>query len=189
MTKENKHGTQHPTNTEWKTDVTRVGWCARRARKNKQERFTALLHHVNVELLRDSYYGLKRKAAPGVDGLTWKEYETGLEDRLQDLHGRVHRGAYRALPSKRSYVPKANAKLRPLGIAALDALYVGIRGKKVNWILDLDLKGFLGPGMSSSTSLSPAFQAGYCIEGFVSALLELRLLALFNVGLGSTSNP
>lgn len=151
-----------------------------RARKNKQERFTALLHQVTVGLLRDSFYGLKRKAAPGVDGKTWKEYETGLEDRLKDLHGRVHRGAYRALPSRRVYIPKANGKQRPLGIAALedkivqsavvrvlnqiyeedfrgfsygfrpgrsqhgalDALYVGIRGRKVNWILDMDLKGF-----------------------------------------------
>jgi RNA-directed DNA polymerase len=151
-----------------------------RARKNKQERFTALLHHVTVELLRESYYGLKRKAAPGVDGVTWKEYETGLEDRLNDLHGRVHRGAYRAQPSKRVYIPKANGKQRPLGIAALedkivqsavvevlnqiyeedfrsfsygfrpgrsqhqalDALYVGIRRKKVGWIVDIDIKGF-----------------------------------------------
>lgn len=151
-----------------------------RARKNKQERFTALLHHVTVGLLRDSFYGLKRKAAPGVDGVTWKEYQTGLEDRLNDLHGRVHRGAYRALPSKRKWIPKANGKLRPLGIAALedkivqqavvtilnqiyeedfrgfsygfrpgrgqhqalDALYVAIHGRKVNWILDMDLKGF-----------------------------------------------
>ena len=151
-----------------------------RARKNKQERFTALLHQVTVELLRDSFHGLKRKAAPGVDGVRWKEYEAGLEDRLKDLHGRVHRGAYRAMPSKRVYIPKANGKQRPLGIAALedkivqsavvtilnqiyeedfrgfsygfrpgrsqhgalDALYVAIRGKKVNWILDLDLKGF-----------------------------------------------
>lgn len=151
-----------------------------RARKNKQERFTALLHHVNAELLRESFYGLKRKAAPGVDGVTWKEYETGLEDRLNDLHGRVHRGAYRAMPSKRKWIPKANGKQRPLGIAALedkivqsavvtvlnqiyeedfrgfsygfrpgrgqhqalDALYVAIHGRKVNWILDMDLKGF-----------------------------------------------
>ncbi len=151
-----------------------------RARKNKQERFTALLHHVNIDLLQESFYGLKRKAAPGVDGVTWKEYETGLEDRLKDLHGRVHRGAYRATPSRRIYILKANGKPRPLGIAALedkivqsavvtvlhqiyeedfrgfsygfrpggsqhgalDALYVGIRGKKVNWILDMDLKGF-----------------------------------------------
>jgi len=91
-----------------------------RARRNKQEQFTALLHHVTVDLLLESFYGLKRKAAPGVDGVTWKEYETGLEERLIDLHGRVHRGAYRALPSKRTYIPKANGKLRPLGIAALE---------------------------------------------------------------------
>ena len=151
-----------------------------RARKNKTERFTALLHHVSVDLLRESYYGLKRKAAPGVDGVTWKEYETGVEDRLKDLHGRVHRGAYRALPSKRGWIKKANGKMRPLGIAALedkivqqavvtvlnqiyeedfrnfsygfrpgrnphmalDALYVGLKRKKVNWVLDMDLKGF-----------------------------------------------
>jgi RNA-directed DNA polymerase len=151
-----------------------------RARKNKQERFTALLHHVTPGLLRDSYYALKRKAAPGVDGVTWKEYATGLEDRLQDLHSRVHRGAYRAQPSKRQWIPKTDGKQRPLGIAALedkivqqavvtvlneiyeedfrgfsygfrpgrgqhmalDALYVAIKRKKVNWILDLDLKSF-----------------------------------------------
>jgi len=150
-----------------------------RARKNKQERFTALLHHVSVDLLRESYYGLKRKAAPGVDGVRWKEYEPGVEDRLKDLHGRVHRGAYRATPSKRSWIKKANGKMRPLGIAALedkivqqavvtvlnqiyeedfrgysygfrpgrqphmalDALYVGMKRKKVNWVLDMDLKG------------------------------------------------
>jgi hypothetical protein len=68
---------------------------AAKARK-QGERFTALLHHVTVDLLRDSFYALKRKAAPGVDGVTWQEYETGLEDRLVDLHSRVHRGAYRA---------------------------------------------------------------------------------------------
>lgn len=151
-----------------------------RARKNKQERFTALLHHVTPALLRESFYGLKRKAAPGVDGVTWQEYATGLEDRLKDLHGRVHRGAYRAQASRRVYIPKANGKQRPLGIAALedkivqqavvtvlnaiyeedfrgfsygfrpgrsqhmalDALYVAIKRKRVNWILDLDLKSF-----------------------------------------------
>jgi hypothetical protein len=91
-----------------------------RARKSKQERFTALLHHVTPELLRESFYALKRKAAPGVDGVTWDEYATGLEDRLKDLHSRVHRGAYRAQPSKRRWIPKANGKQRPLGIAALE---------------------------------------------------------------------
>src|SRR5260370_27456097 len=69
------------------------------ARKRKQERFTALLHHLNVGLLRDSFYALKRQASPGIDGMRWQEYEIGLEDRLNDLHSRVHRGAYRAPPS------------------------------------------------------------------------------------------
>src|SRR3984885_14441721 len=86
----------------------------------KQERFTALLHHLSIELLRDSFYALKRQAAPGVDGVTWQEYETGLEDRLVDLHGRVHRGAYRAQPSRRVYIPKADGRQRPLGIAAVE---------------------------------------------------------------------
>ena len=71
------------------------------AKKRRQERFTALLHHMSVDLLRVSYYALKRQAAPGVDGVTWQEYETGLESRLTDLHNRVHRGAYRAQPSRR----------------------------------------------------------------------------------------
>jgi hypothetical protein len=151
------------------------------ARERRQERFTSLLHHLNVDLLRDSFYALQRKAAPGVDGVTWQEYETGLEDRLVDLHSRVHRGAYRAHPSRRVYIPKADGRQRPLGIAALedklvqqavvtilnqiyevdfkgfsygfrpgrsphqalDALTVGIQRKKVNWVLDADIRGFL----------------------------------------------
>ena len=90
------------------------------AKERKQERFTALLHHLNVDLLRDSFYALQRKASPGVDGVTWQEYETGLEDRLVDLHSRVHRGAYRAKPSRRVFIPKADGRQRPLGIAALE---------------------------------------------------------------------
>src|SRR5450631_2137766 len=150
------------------------------ARDRRQERFTSLLHHLSVDLLRDSFYALQRKAAPGVDGVTWQEYETGLEDRLVDLHGRVHRGAYRAQPSRRVYIPKADGRQRPLGIAAvedkivqqavvtilnqiyevdfkgfsygfrpgrsphqaLDALTVGIQRKRVNWVLDADIRGF-----------------------------------------------
>jgi len=90
------------------------------ARERKQERFTALLHHLSVGLLRDSFYALKRQASPGVDGVTWQEYETGLGDRLVDLHSRVHRGAYQARPSRRVYIPKADGRQRPLGIAALE---------------------------------------------------------------------
>jgi hypothetical protein len=89
-------------------------------RARKQERFTALLHHLSIGLLRDSFYALKRQASPGVDGVTWQEYETGLEDRLVDLHSRVHRGAYRAQPSRRVYIPKADGRQRPLGVAALE---------------------------------------------------------------------
>ena len=150
------------------------------AKERKQERFTALLHHLTVDLLRDSFFALKRKAAPGVDGVTWQEYESGLEDRLVDLHSRVHRGTYRAQPSRRVYIPKPDGRQRPLGIAtledklvqqaavtilnqiyevdfqgfsygfrpgrsphqALDALYVGIQRKRVNWVLDADIRGF-----------------------------------------------
>src|SRR5260370_16068581 len=90
------------------------------ARERKQERFTALLHHLSVRLLRDSFYALKRQASPGVDGVTWQEYETGLGDRLVDLHSRVHRGAYQARPSRRGYIPKADGPQSPLGIAALE---------------------------------------------------------------------
>ncbi len=150
------------------------------ARARKGERFTALLHHLTSELLRVSFHALKREAAAGVDGVRWAEYETGLEGRLADLHSRLHRGAYRAQPSRRVYIPKADGRRRPLGVAALedkivqqavvtilneiyendflgfsygfrpgrsqhqalDALTVGITRKRVNWILDLDVRGF-----------------------------------------------
>ena len=150
------------------------------ARENKEMKFTALLHHLTVDLLRDSFYSLKRKAAPGVDGVTWQEYETGLEGRLVDLHSRVHRGAYRALPSRRVFIPKADGRQRPLGVAALedkivqqgvvtilnqiyeedflgfsygfrpgrsqhdalDALSYALLKKKVNYILDADIRSF-----------------------------------------------
>jgi hypothetical protein len=91
------------------------------ARQRKKEKFTALLHHVTVELLRESFLALKRRAAPGVDGVTWEDYEVGLEDNLQDLHARVHGGGYRALPVRRRFIPKPGTdKQRPLGIAALE---------------------------------------------------------------------
>jgi group II intron reverse transcriptase/maturase len=150
------------------------------AKKDGKLQFTALLHHVNIDLLRDSYHSLKKTAAPGVDGMTWQEYGTDLEEQLQDLHGRIHRGAYQAQPSRRVWIPKADGRERPLGIAALedkvvqhavgtvlnqiweedflgfsygfragrsqhealDALYVGITRKKVNWVLDLDIRSF-----------------------------------------------
>ena len=91
------------------------------ARERKQERFTSLLHHLTVDLLRDSFYALKRGASPGVDGVRWQEYEPGLQDRLADLYSRVHRGRYRAQPSRRVYIPKADGRQRPLGVATVSA--------------------------------------------------------------------
>ena len=89
--------------------------------RNKKEKLTALLHHVSVDVLRWAFFNLKKRAAPGVDGLTWGDYAADLEQNLTDLHARVHSGAYRALPSRRRYIPKADGKQRPLGIAALEA--------------------------------------------------------------------
>jgi RNA-directed DNA polymerase len=90
------------------------------AKERKQERFTALLHHVDVELLRSAYGWLRKEAAAGVDGVTWRAYGEGLERKLTDLHDRIHRGAYRAQPSRRVYIPKPDGRQRPLGIAALE---------------------------------------------------------------------
>ncbi len=98
------------------------GWtvCGRQQRKESRSGSPLCSHHLNVELLRDSFYALQRKASPGVDGVTWQEYESGLEDRLVDLRSRMHRGAYRAKPSRRVFIPKADGRQRPLGIAALE---------------------------------------------------------------------
>jgi RNA-directed DNA polymerase len=88
--------------------------------RNRQDKLTALLHHVNIEVLRAGFFGLKKAAAPGVDERTWIEYAEHLEANLLSLHGRVHTGAYRALPSRRKYIPKADGRQRPLGIAAIE---------------------------------------------------------------------
>jgi RNA-directed DNA polymerase len=90
------------------------------AKERKKERFTALFHHISSELLEEAFYELKENAAPGVDRLTWKDYETDLERNIEDLHNRVQRGAYRALPSRRVYIPKPDGRQRPLAVAALE---------------------------------------------------------------------
>jgi hypothetical protein len=97
-----------------------LGGVRQKARASKQERFTALLHHLTIDLLRESYFALQRSAAPGVDGVNWQQYEQRLEARLAELHDRVHRGAYRAQASRRVYIPKADGRQRPLGIASLE---------------------------------------------------------------------
>src|SRR6266702_8413099 len=113
------------------------------ARDNKEMKFTALLHHLTVDLLRESFYALKKKAAPGVDGVTGQEYEDGLEDRWIDLHGRVHRGAYRAKPSRRVYIEKEDGRQRPLAIPALeDKLVQQAVVTILNQIYEEDFLGF-----------------------------------------------
>jgi RNA-directed DNA polymerase len=151
------------------------------ARRDKQLRFTALLHHIyNPATLREAYFSLQRDAAPGVDGQTWRAYGAALEENLQDLAARLKRGAYRAKPVRRAYIPKPDGRQRPLGVPvledklvqratvevlnaiyetdflgfsygfrpgrsqhnALDALYTGLLTRKVNWVLDADIRGF-----------------------------------------------
>lgn len=150
------------------------------ARERRQERFTALFHHLSVALFEEAFFALRKEAAPGVDGLTWRDYEADLGPRLEVLPERVHRGAYRALPGRRRYIPKPDGRQRPLAVAALedkivqravamllseiyeeeflgfsygfrpgrgahdalDALVVGIERRKVNFILDADIRSF-----------------------------------------------
>src|ERR687893_1376932 len=113
------------------------------ARQRKKERFTALLHHLSLDLLRVAFFALKRDAAPGVDGLTWRTYEAELEPRLADLHARVHRGAYRALPSQRRYIPKPDGRQRPLAVAALeDKIVQKATVAVLNAIYEEDFLGF-----------------------------------------------
>ncbi|ARS55739.1 group II intron reverse transcriptase/maturase [Ralstonia solanacearum] len=113
------------------------------ARHRKRERFTALMHLVDVELLRQSYFWLQRKAAAGVDGVTWDQYGEGLEERLVDLHTRIHRNAYQASPSRRQYIPKADGRMRPLGIAALeDKIVQRALVEVLNAVYEQDFLGF-----------------------------------------------
>jgi group II intron reverse transcriptase/maturase len=113
------------------------------AKLRKKERFTSLLHHVSVDLLRLSFFALKKDAAPGIDGLAWRDYETNLEGNLEDLHDRVHRGAYRALPSRRQYIPKADGRQRPIAICALeDKIVQRAVAVVLNAIYEEDFLGF-----------------------------------------------
>jgi RNA-directed DNA polymerase len=168
-------GTQGPQTASSALDGVREA-----ARRDAKQRFTNLLHHVNNDLLRQAYCSLKHDAAAGVDEVTWAEYGEGLEERLIDLHDRIHCGRYRARPSKREWIPKPDGRQRPIGIAALedkivqkalvlvlqqiyeedflgfsygfrprrsqhgalDAIYVAITQRKVNWVLDADIRGF-----------------------------------------------
>ena len=178
---ERNAGEQSTHRTQSRTRVTQALARVRKAaQQRKKEKFTALFHHLSVDLLREAFFVLKRDAAPGMDGLTWQAYASDLERNPTDLHARVHRGAYRPTPSRRTYIPKADGRQRPLAVAALedkivqratvavlnciyeeeflgfsygfrpkrgqhealDALAVGITDKKVNFILDADVRSF-----------------------------------------------
>jgi RNA-directed DNA polymerase len=127
------------------------------ARKDRDVRFTALLHHVDVDRLRAAYWALRPKAAPGVDGVTWEDYGLELEDNLRDLHARVHRGAYRARPTRRVFIPKADGRLRSLGVAALeDKILQRAVVEVLNAIYEEDFVGFsygFRPGRSQHDAL------------------------------------
>lgn len=113
------------------------------ARERKKEKFTSLLHHISVDRLEEAFYELKQNAAPGADGLTWQEYETDLDRNVEGLHARLHRGAYRALPSRRVYIPKPDGRQRPLAVAALEDKIVQRAAVAVlNAIYEEDFLGF-----------------------------------------------
>ena len=143
--------------------LSELGRVRRVAAMDKEARFTALLHHVDVDRLRAAYGAVKPKAAPGVDGVTWGDYGLDLEDNLKDLHARVHRGAYRARPSRRVYIPKPDGRLRPLGIAALeDKILQRALVEVLNAVYESDFLGFsygFRPGRSPHHALD-ALAAG-----------------------------
>ena len=136
---------QNTRRTQSRDSVTQALDRVRKAAKlRKKERFTALLHHINVDLLRTAFYALKRRAAPGVDGVTWEDYEADLEPRLADLHTRVQRGAYRPQPSRRTFIPKADGTRRQLAIAALEEKIVqGATVMVLNAIYESDFVSLL----------------------------------------------
>ena len=181
MTNGNPQG-QSTGRTQCRATVTQAAERIRQfVRRKPQEKLTALLHHITPEALREAYYALKREAAPGVDGITWRGYEAGSEGRLHNLHRRVHTGAYRATPVRRVNIGKPDGGIRPLGVAALedkivqravvdailtpiyeeeflgisygfrpgrgahdalDAVAYAIERRKVNWILDADIRAY-----------------------------------------------
>ncbi len=178
--KENTDGKTRPGHRAGAGALSALDRVRQVAQQDKGARFTALLHHVTVDRLRAAFWAIRPDAAPGVDGVSWAAYQQELEDNLTDLHERLHTGRYQAKPSRRAYIPKADGRQRPLGIAsledkivqravvevlnaiyevdflgfsygfrpgrgphdALDALAVGIERKKVNWVLDADVRDF-----------------------------------------------
>src|SRR6185436_14256812 len=152
------------------------------ARERKEERFTALFHHINTELLAEAFFELEENAAPGVDRLTWKDYEADLGRNLEDLHDRVQRGAYRALPSRRVYIPKPDGRQRPLAVAALeDKIVQRAVVTLLNAIYEEDFLGFscgFRPGRGTHDALD-ALCVGICRKK-VSFILDADIRSFFD---------
>jgi len=194
------------------------------AKGDKKLRFTALLHHIyHLETLRMAYFSLKREAAPGVDGETWRRYGESLEVNLRDLSERLKRGAYRAKPVRRVYIPKADGRQRPLGVTALedkivqratvevlnaiyetdflgfsygfrpgrsphhalDALYTALLTRKVNWVLDVDIRSFL----DTASQCTPVHEVCSKSPGWASTTLIRKPLRLPRPTWMASSSP
>ena len=168
------------------------------AEKDRQLRFTNLMHHLTLELLTSRYFDLKKSAAPGIDGVTWRAYALDFETRLQALHDRLHNGTYRAQPSKRQWIPKADGRLRPLGIAALeDKIVQAAMVTLLNQIYEVEFNGFsygFRPGKSQHNALD-ALSVGLLkrkvnwvldadIQGFFDNISHEKLLKLLELRIG-----
>ena len=175
-----EHATLHRTQSRIKHKSRGLHGVREAARKDSTLKFTALLHHVNQDCLTEAFFKLKKQAAVGVDGVTWYEYEQNVEANIADLHGRMHRGAYRAKPSRRVWIPKPDGRQRPLGIASLEDKIVQ---QAVLWVVqsiyEQDFLGFsygFRPGRSPHNALDALSVAITCkrvnwildadIEGF-----------------------
>jgi RNA-directed DNA polymerase len=147
------------------------------ARQRKKERFTSLFNHLSIELLRQSFFALKREAAPGVDGLSWQDYEADLDRQIEDLHSRVHRGAYRALPSRRRYIPKPDGQQRPLAVAALEDKIVQRAACAVlNAIYEEDFLGF-------SYGFRPQRSQHDALDALMSGIYSMKVNYIFDADL------
>ena len=175
---------QNASRTPSRTDALRALERVRQAaKKDKKLRFTALLHHIySLETLRSAYLSLKREAAPGVDGETWQHYGEALEANLQDLSGRLKRGAYRAKPVRRVYIPKADGRQRPLGVTALEDKIVQRAAVEVlNAIYESDFLGFsygFRPGRSPHHALDALYTG--LLTRKVNWVLDLDICSFFD---------
>ena len=162
--------------------VSRLDCVRHVARERKNERFTTLMPYLDVDMLRFAYGELKRDAAPGVDGVTWQEYGEGLDGKLADLKDRLHRGSYRAQPSRRHFIPKSDGRLRPLGIAALEDKIVQRAVVEIlNAIYEADFVDFsygFRPGRGQHDALNAA--AVGINSGKVNWVLDADIRAFFD---------